>query len=750
MKDYLKRLAAGFLVLFPALFGGLYALFDPFALTADAAFLLSMCALAALLSAAIQALPRGRWYTLVTLAACVALLLILHLNANILFAGARVVFHQISLGFHQQLPRILFYELPDPLLSAGADTLARYSTYYLAFALFPVSLWLGQWLLRGWSVWPGLAVLCVLPGLGLSILRQPSPISLGACLLALALVFLSRKGYQQDITLGSRRVLVAAPPMALVMVLLLLVFPPERYVRPLWVEDLRQGAKGLDVPLPGWISTGGRNATGSQPFSRFGPPRYDGHTALTVEVQGEPLDGPLLLRGFSAGVYAASGWQPCDEPPENAGSALSLYPVRAAGVTIGQEDERTRTLTVTDVGTNSSYYYRPYFPVSYPYDAKESTDAYLLHPDGTESYQVTYLPQEEVPAGASLDNETGRLAERRYRQWVYEHYLDVPEDLLTEEALDIIRRGAERAQDQDAYSYVNSYVDQRGAVIAQAQRVADYLASFTSYDLYASSAPLGEDMISYFLTQSHRGYCTHYATAATLILRQAGLPARFTAGYSVDMTGKEGPVDVPDRNAHAWVEVYVSGFGWQPVDVTPPSYPGSSGEVQASQAPTPPPTASEAPSSTPTPSATAAPTAQSSNPPSQAPGAEAEGPGIGGMIWAVVLALLPWILGLGLVIGAVVLQRRLRLAHRRRKCAQADANAAALELYRYLLAAQRRGGVSLPDAATDLAKKAAFSQHVLTPDERRAMEGYARAAQEALSAAPWYRRLLYQSLWALC
>lgn len=744
MKEYLTRLSAGVLLLFLALFGGLYALFDPFALTANAAFLLPMCVVAALVGAAVHALPEGKWHTLTVLAVCAGLLLVLRLQGEILLAGGQVVFHQVSLGFHQQLPKVLFYELPDALLSAGAEPLAWASTLFLAYALFPVSLWLGQWLLRGWPVWPGLALLCALPGLGLFILRQPHPTSLAACLLALALIILSRRGYQQDPCLGSRRALVAAIPVCLVMALLFLVFPPDRYVRPLWAEDLRQGFKSLDVPLPSWVSTGRGNATGTQPFSRFGPPRFDGHTALTVEVQGEPLDGPLLLRGFSAGVYTSSGWQPCQEPSENAGSALSLYPVRASGVIVGQEDERTRTLTVTDVGTNSSYYYRPYFPVSYPYDAAQLTDAYLLRPAGEESYQVAYLPQEEVPAGAALENETGRIEERRYRQWVYEHYLDVPEELLTPEALEIIRLGVGQAET------THSYVDQRAAILAQAKSVTDYLASFTSYDLYASPAPLGEDMVSYFLTQSHRGYCTHYATAATLILREMGLPARFTAGYSVDLAGKEGPVEVPDRNAHAWVEVYVNGFGWQPMDVTPPSYPGSSGEVQASQVPTPSPTPSQAPSPTPTPSVTAAPSTPPSVPPSQIPGDEVKGPSVWDVLLSTALLLLPWGVGLCLAMGGLYLQRRLRLERWRKVCTQDDPNAAVLALYRYLLAAQRRGGVSLPDAAVDLAKKAAFSQHVLAPVERQAMEGYARTAQGVLAAAPWYKRLLSQYLWALC
>ena len=60
----------------------------------------------------------------------------------------------------------------------------------------------------------------------------------------------------------------------------------------------------------------------------------------------------------------------------------------------------------------------------------------------------------------------------------------------------------------------------------------------------------------------------HFASAGTLLLRALGVPARYVSGYIADVTAGE-TVDVPDQNAHAWVEIYLRGYGWYPVEMTP-------------------------------------------------------------------------------------------------------------------------------------------------------------------------------------
>lgn len=128
--------------------------------------------------------------------------------------------------------------------------------------------------------------------------------------------------------------------------------------------------------------------------------------------------------------------------------------------------------------------------------------------------------------------------------------------------------------------------------------IQDYLTRNYVYSMNPGTTPFNEDFIDYFLTKQKQGYCAHFASAATMIFRSYGIPARYVEGYVVtfqDMSngkaideryedylqgesplGRTGVIEaeITDGNAHAWVEVYKEGFGWIPVEVTPPSSEG--------------------------------------------------------------------------------------------------------------------------------------------------------------------------------
>lgn len=126
--------------------------------------------------------------------------------------------------------------------------------------------------------------------------------------------------------------------------------------------------------------------------------------------------------------------------------------------------------------------------------------------------------------------------------------------------------------------------------------VREYFAANIPYTLKPGATPRKEDFINYFLTKNRKGYCAHFASAATLIFRQMGMPARYVEGYAFgleaalaseesynkkyfdyyDGYSKIGEaavldVEVTDAMAHAWVEVYIADFGWKVVEVTPGS-----------------------------------------------------------------------------------------------------------------------------------------------------------------------------------
>ena len=90
------------------------------------------------------------------------------------------------------------------------------------------------------------------------------------------------------------------------------------------------------------------------------------------------------------------------------------------------------------------------------------------------------------------------------------------------------------------------------------------------YDLSIPEATDSNDYINYFILQGKRGYCIQYATAMTIMCRASGIPARYVEGYLVSKEqSNDKEYEVKESDAHAFVEVYIHGFGWKIFDPTP-------------------------------------------------------------------------------------------------------------------------------------------------------------------------------------
>lgn len=79
-----------------------------------------------------------------------------------------------------------------------------------------------------------------------------------------------------------------------------------------------------------------------------------------------------------------------------------------------------------------------------------------------------------------------------------------------------------------------------------------------------------ETTAEYFLFESNRGICTDFASASALLLRAAGLSARYTEGFTMpeDIRDGMGRYVVTAAQAHAFAEVFIEGYGWLTVDGT--------------------------------------------------------------------------------------------------------------------------------------------------------------------------------------
>ena len=132
----------------------------------------------------------------------------------------------------------------------------------------------------------------------------------------------------------------------------------------------------------------------------------------------------------------------------------------------------------------------------------------------------------------------------------------------------------------------------------------NYYQENIPYTVRPGKTPHKTDFVNYFLLDNKKGYCAHFASAAVLIFRYLGIPARYIEGYAVSYNqilegelvedaeysdyydgyseiGKTAliEVNVTDADAHAWVEIYTEGKGWHVVEVTP----SASGEEEMAE-----------------------------------------------------------------------------------------------------------------------------------------------------------------------
>lgn len=111
------------------------------------------------------------------------------------------------------------------------------------------------------------------------------------------------------------------------------------------------------------------------------------------------------------------------------------------------------------------------------------------------------------------------------------------------------------------------------------------------YRMAGLDPPAGREPILHFLETSRAGICMHFASAAVLLCRAAGVPARFVTGFMIekgvqdDATGRT-LYFVRKMDAHAWAEVAIDGAGWVPLDATPADPATTAAEASRPDVPT--------------------------------------------------------------------------------------------------------------------------------------------------------------------
>ena len=276
---------------------------------------------------------------------------------------------------------------------------------------------------------------------------------------------------------------------------------------------------------------------------------------VTVEDAGGSYDG-TTWQAPDADAFdsAAMNWKTED----NARLTIASLPFLR---TAYDGTAQPQTLTVERIHADTQYTYAPYNAYW--------GDYYTIQGDGAAAGQTVqddvflYYPrdtaQTQLEARADADPSVLDRMEASYAAYAASRYTAVP----------------------DGYDELQTLCDEakKDQKLTEAADIGDYIRAYlnTNYQYNASAPqpPEGADPIRYFLTESKQGYSVQFASAAVVMFRMFGLPARYVVGYAAPQSLFTQQEDgswhaiLQDDNAHAWAEVYISGQGWTPMEMTP-------------------------------------------------------------------------------------------------------------------------------------------------------------------------------------
>lgn len=299
----------------------------------------------------------------------------------------------------------------------------------------------------------------------------------------------------------------------------------------------------------------------------------------------------VYLKGFFADVYEAGVWSGDDrefvKACEKAGfdSVLVKNELAALGTeklcllaeaeAFAQHEESVKA-NIFYYNSRGKNAYLPYFSEALDKQVQVDGDARYVKKAGTEklSFSLWKYGGEYVLHLLSFLTAEEKGWESWYEDFVERQYLSVPSSVPTAKQLaeELIQSGTESGLLTEA-GLPGETMKVNQTRLNKAYLVAEWLQKNTEYSLEPGELPDGIDVTEYFIKTGRKGYCMHYASAATIILRAMGVPARYVSGYiaakSSFIQGTDGyEAVVLENSAHAWVEIYLHGIGWVPIEVT--------------------------------------------------------------------------------------------------------------------------------------------------------------------------------------
>ncbi len=309
-------------------------------------------------------------------------------------------------------------------------------------------------------------------------------------------------------------------------------------------------------------------------------PHYTDKEMFWVTMEEKP-EAKLYFRGFVGDTYEDGKWSPVEEEEffsmtegtalshEEQGKAILNQSFEFGDMWLGMPNEFVEMLYSDNCG---EYAYLPYFSSLYGIELQDlmiDADAVIRRPKDTVHLAFRMIQMSAGVLGGAGYQYAVQIPNReefisQYSGHARIHYTQVPAQGI-ERILSLADTWKREGYGVEPYDF--NYAIPISKVVTE-------LEAGTTYSLNPGRVPFGTDVVENFLFDSKEGFCIHYASAATLLLRRLGVPARYVSGYAVDPAEFEKNPDgsytasVVDRNGHAWVEVFMDRAGWIPIEAT--------------------------------------------------------------------------------------------------------------------------------------------------------------------------------------
>ena len=499
-----------------------------------------------------------------------------------------------------------------------------------------------------------------------------------ALLLGLMLLLLTDSVRRESAPQAARLTVLAAVPVALALGLLLYFCPREGFVNT--TGELRGKIISSLMELPQKLQLEGLDwFPGLEKREKVELSSLPSQMLLSIPVAEVTAEqsGPVYLRGRDYDVYTGTRWE------SSSGRQEAL--VGAGG------DRGNVTLRILNSQGSALL---PAFPEG---------QCFLTDGVGEEQRELSVTLR--LTALASLPGE----------QW-----LRLPEE-----------------SSQEIKELLQALLGRKESLDETVLAVADHVKSCAVYDRSGTQLPSGErDFALWFLQRADRGYCVHFATAAAVLLRSAGIPARYVTGYRTDAQAGQ-TVTVTSDDAHAWVEYYdYRTWTWNILEVTPGDDSLPPEAVTEAPTQTAPMELSTQPAET-IPAQTAPP---QTIPMDQSPEEKS---------WQLPVWIPLTVFLLVLVCVLAELERLLRISLRRRSQTRGNNNRRAIACHQELGLLTKLLKCPLPEELEELTEKALYSQHTLSREELGLFTSCQAACRRALRKAPWWKKLLYRYWFAV-